>query len=146
MTLAYRALVQLYPKDHRAWFGAEMQSVFEEAAREHRSRGRAAYLVFVLSEYTGLLLGSGAAWIAKLTGRAYVHDPSLTRPVHVTPLPGEVLEAQDRLTTNLNGLLHAISHHQFLKARIYAAEEQKAREELRLLREKYNLDESGDLV
>ena len=145
MTLAYRALLRLYPRDHRTWFSAEMQSVFEEAAREHRSRGRAAYLRFAIVECAGLVIGSGMAWAAKLAGRAYAHDPRLDRPVRMAPMPDEVQEAQDRLTVNLNGLLHAISHHQFLKARTYAAEEQKAREDLRLLREKYNI-ESGDPV
>jgi len=145
MTLAYRALFRLYPRDHRTCFGAEMQSVFEEAAQEHRSRGRAAYLRFVLAEYAGLVSGAGTAWAVKLAGRGYLHDQHLARPAAVA-LPGEVQEAQDRLTANLTGLLHAISHHQFLKARVYAAEEQKAREELRLLREKYNIAESGDLV
>jgi hypothetical protein len=146
MTLAYRALLRLYPRDHRKWFGAEMQSVFEEAAREHRGRGRAAYLRFALAECSGLVIGSGIAWAAKLSGRAYVHNLSLSRPVTITPLPDEVQIAQDRLTVNLNGLLHAISHHQFLKARTYAAEEQKAREDLRMLREKYNIAESGDPI
>jgi hypothetical protein len=146
MTLAYRALFQLYPRDHRTCFGAEMQSVFEEAAQEHRSRGWTAYLRFALAEYAGLVVGSGTAWAVKLAGRGYVYDQRLIRPANAAALPGEVQEAQDRLTANLTGLLHAISHHQFLKARLYAAEEQKAREELRLLREKYNIAESGDLV
>jgi hypothetical protein len=146
MTLAYRALFRLYPNDHRACFGAEMQSVFEEAAREHRSRGWAAYLRFALVEYAGLAVGSGTAWALKLAGRGYVHDPRLIRPAHAAPLPDEVQKAQDRLTVNLNGLLHAISHRQYLKARLYAAEEQKAREQLRQLRERYDIGESGDLV
>jgi hypothetical protein len=146
MTLAYRTLVRLYPREHRTWFGAEMQSVFDEAAREQRSRGRAAYLRFALAECAGLVIGSGRAWAAKLAGRAYVHDHRLSRPVNMAPLPDEVQEAQDRVTVNLNGLLHAISHHQFVKARIYAAEEQKARADLRLLCEKYHIAESGDSI
>ena len=146
MILVFRALIRLYPRDHRTRFGAEMQSVFEEAAHEHRRHGWTAYLRFALAEYAGLVIGSGAAWAIKLAGRGYVRDPRLIRAASVAPLPHEVQEAQDRLTLNLNGLLHAISHHQFLQARVYAAEEQRAREELRRLREKYHIAESGDLV
>jgi hypothetical protein len=142
--VAYRALLHLYPKNHRTWFGAEMESVFEQAAREHRSRGHAAYLQFTAAELTGLVVGSLAAWAAQLTGRGYVHDPRLNRSADAAPLPGEVQEAQDRVNANLNGLLHAIAHHQFRKARIYAAEEERAREDLRLLRGKYNIAQSGE--
>jgi len=130
-------------------FGAPvegMQSVLEQAAQEHRSRGRAVYLRFVLTELAGLVAGLGVAWAAKLTGRAYLYDRLLVRPATVPSLPGEVQEAQDRLNVHLNSLLHAISHHQFLQARLHAAEEQKAREELRRLREKYNIAESGDML
>ncbi|HUI57714.1 MAG TPA: hypothetical protein VLY04_22205 [Bryobacteraceae bacterium] len=138
-TFTYRAVLRLYPPDHRIWFGAEMQSVFEEAALEHRGRGSIAYARFLLAEYAALAGGAAIAWAAKLAGRAYVHQP---QPATQTALlPGEVQEAQDRLNVSLNGLLHAISHHEFLKARVYAAEEQKAREDLRLLREKYNIAE-----
>jgi hypothetical protein len=146
MAWAYRALVRLYPRDHRTSFGSEMQSVFEEAAREHRSRGRVAYLRFALAEYAGLVAGAGTAWAVKLAGTGYVHDQRLIRPAQAALLPGEVQEAQDRLSVSLNGLLHAISKRQFLKARMYAAEEEKARAELRQLREKYNIAESGDLI
>jgi hypothetical protein len=146
MTLAYRALFRLYPKDHRTCFGAEMQSVFEEVAQDHRSRGWAAYLRFALAEYAGLVIGAGTAWAVTLAGRGYVYNQRLIRPANAAALPGEVQEAQDRLTANLTGLLHAISHRQYLKARRYAAEEQKARAELRLLRDKYNIAESGDCV
>jgi hypothetical protein len=141
MTLAYRALLRLYPRNHRMCFGAEMRSVFEESAREHRSRGRAAYLRFALAEMGGLVIGLAMAWSLKLAGRAYVHDPQLIRRATARPLPHEVQQAQDRVTSNLNGLLHAISHHQYIKARSYAAEEEKARADLRQLREKYNIAE-----
>jgi hypothetical protein len=146
MTVAYRALLRLYPKDHRTWFGAEMESVFEEAAREKRSRGRAAYLRFATAELAGLAVGSLAAWAAQVTGRGYAHDPRLNRSADAAPLPGEVQEAQDRVNANLNGLLRAIAHRQFRKARIYATEEERAREDLRLLRGKYNIAQSGEPI
>jgi hypothetical protein len=146
MTLAYRLLLWLYPYDHQVCFGEEMQSVFEQAAQEHRGRGRTAYLRFLVAEYGGLIVGLATAWTVKIAGRGYVHDQRLICTAALAPRPHEVQEAQERLTANLNGLLHAISHHQFVKARIYAAEEQKAREDLRLLRERYNITESGDVV
>jgi hypothetical protein len=54
----------------------------------------------------------------------------------------EVLEAQNRVSLNLNYLLFAISHHQFREARFYSNEERKAREDLRRVREKYGLGDS----
>jgi len=134
-------LLGMYPKDHRAWFAAEMQSVFEESAQEHRKRGGARYLRFLLAECAGLVGGLGGAWAAKLTRGAYTHHPQLVRPSPATALPQEVQEAQDRVTIHLNSLLHAISHHDFVKARTCAAEEQKAREDLRLLRARYGIAE-----
>jgi hypothetical protein len=146
VTLAYRLLLRLYPHDHRACFDDEMRSVFDQANQEHHSRGWTAYLRFLAAECGGLIVGLATAWALKIAGRGYVHDQRQIRTADVAPLPHEVQEAQDRLTANLNGLLHAISHHQFVKARAYAAEEQKAREDLRLLRERYNITESGGLV
>lgn len=141
VTSAYRALVRLYPPDHCHWFGDEMRSIFEEAAREHRGRGAIAYAAFLFSEYVGLIGGSAIAWAAKLGGRAYIHQPHLICNSEAATLPLEVQEAQKRLNVSLNGLLHAISHHEFVKARAFAVEEGKARENLRLLREKYGIAE-----
>jgi hypothetical protein len=54
-------------------------------------------------------------------------------------LPDEVIEAQNRVAVNLNQLLFAISHHQFVQARFYSNEERKARENLRQMQEKYGI-------
>jgi hypothetical protein len=137
----YRALLRIYPPDHRRWFGDEMRSVFEEAAREHRGRGPIAYAAFLFSECAGLIGGSAMAWTANLAGRGYIRRPELIGSGVTATLPLEVQQAQDRLNISLNGLLHAIANHQFVQARAFAAEEQKAREELRVVREKYHIAE-----
>lgn len=56
-------------------------------------------------------------------------------------LPTEVVEAQIRTTLLVDRIVHAIAHHDFEGARTYSLEESKAREHLRLLRERYGLHE-----
>jgi ATP-dependent Clp protease ATP-binding subunit ClpC len=41
----------------------------------------------------------------------------------------------------VNRMVHAIANHQFEKARFYSHEEYKARENLHVVREKYNISE-----
>jgi hypothetical protein len=60
-------------------------------------------------------------------------------------LPDEVIEAQNRVAVNLNQLLSAISHHQFVQARFYKNEERKARENLRQMQEKYGIGDPQSL-
>ena len=137
--IAYRVLLGMYPPDHRKWFGEEMLGVFETAATEHRGW---SYIRFLLHELASVAGGAAIAWAVKLSGRGYVHASQPVASATCTvSLPHEVQEAQDRLNRSLNGMLHAISHHQFLQARALAAEEQKAREELRRLREQYHIVE-----
>ncbi|HTD43032.1 MAG TPA: hypothetical protein VK687_02585 [Bryobacteraceae bacterium] len=50
-----------------------------------------------------------------------------------------MIEAQNRVAVNLNQLLFAISHHQFVQARSYSNEERKARENLRQMQEEYGI-------
>lgn len=51
----YRALLRLQPRRTRDEFGAEMMTVFDDAAADARSRGRFAYWRFALREVGGLL-------------------------------------------------------------------------------------------
>ena len=62
----YRTLLRLYPADYRARFAREMQNAFERA-QERRLLSRPDFIRFLLREFTGLLTGAGAEWIAKLT-------------------------------------------------------------------------------
>src|SRR5271155_667248 len=60
-----------------------------------------------------------------------------------TTLPGEVADIQKRIKFIVHRMENAIANHEFEKARFYSDEERKERENLRQLREKYNLDESS---
>src|SRR6267154_2599752 len=60
-----------------------------------------------------------------------------------TSLPGEVADIQKRIKFIVHRMENAIANHEFEKARFYSDEERKERENLRLLREKYNLDDTS---
>jgi ATP-dependent Clp protease ATP-binding subunit ClpC len=60
-----------------------------------------------------------------------------------TTLPGEVSEIQKRIKFIVHRMENAIANHEFEKARFYSDEERKERENLRVLREKYNLDDTS---
>src|SRR5216117_1119670 len=60
-----------------------------------------------------------------------------------TTLPGEVADIQKRIKFIVHRMENAIANHEFEKARFYSDEERKERENMRQLREKYNLDESS---
>jgi hypothetical protein len=160
----YRTLLRLYPSDYRALFVLEMQNAFERTAEERRLLGRPAFFRFLLSEFIGLLSGVGAEWIAKLTtdnsvrGRC-LPDLRMMRPPGVSwalwfagayqsdgqgSLPEEVLEAESRISTLIQRMIHAIANHDFPGARRYSYEERLARDELRRLRQKYDIADSGN--
>src|SRR6476661_3570425 len=60
-----------------------------------------------------------------------------------TTLPGEVADIQKRIKFIVHRMENAIANHEFEKARFYSDEERKEREDLRVLREKYNLDDTS---
>ena len=60
-----------------------------------------------------------------------------------TTLPSELSDIQKRIKFIVHRMENAIANHEFEKARFYSDEERKERENLRTLREKYNLDESA---
>ncbi len=60
-----------------------------------------------------------------------------------TTLPAEVSEIQKRIKFIVHRMENAIANHEFEKARFYSDEERKERENLRQLREKYNLDDAS---
>jgi ATP-dependent Clp protease ATP-binding subunit ClpC len=60
-----------------------------------------------------------------------------------TTLPAEVSEIQKRIKFIVHRMENAIASHEFEKARFYSDEERKERENLRVLREKYNLDDAS---
>jgi ATP-dependent Clp protease ATP-binding subunit ClpC len=58
-------------------------------------------------------------------------------------LPDEMIDVQKRIKFVVHRMENAIANHEFEKARFYSDEERKERENLRLLREKYNIDETA---
>jgi hypothetical protein len=141
MRRAYDTLLRLYPPEHRASFAAEMLAVFEEAAGEHYAYGRLARIRFAVAELIGLVIGAGVEWVEKILRPASYIKTGCTRAQPQSTLPQEVMEAQARVNLSVNRMVHAIANHQFEKVRFYSSEEYKARENLRVLREKYNISE-----
>src|SRR5215467_12161925 len=60
-----------------------------------------------------------------------------------TTLPSEVADIQKRIKFIVHRMENAIANHEFEKARFYSDEERKERENLRVLRDKYNLDDTS---
>src|SRR4051812_30739044 len=58
MKRSFAALMKLYPPGYRALFADEMAAVFEEACRDHRTQGHAAYLLYLIGEFAGLVKGA----------------------------------------------------------------------------------------
>jgi hypothetical protein len=135
MRRAYRFCLLFYPRGHRDQFAEEMLDVFDEASTERRDHGGSWYVRFAFTEFSGLIAGAAEAWLA----------PQATAEVR-TPrssfLPQELLDAQQRVDANIAAMVHAIANHQFERARVLSNQEREARENLRVLREKYG-DEYG---
>jgi len=60
-----------------------------------------------------------------------------------TTLPPDVADIQKRIKFIVHRMETAIANHEFEKARFYSDEERKERDNLRALREKYNLDDTS---
>ena len=148
MKSVYRALLRIYPRDHRALFGGEIERALAMASEVG---GTSA-----LRECAGLMKGALAEWIAKLTtdsairGRA-LPDRMMMRPPGVSweahyagAFPAEVMEAERHTELLVGRIVQAIANHRFEDARRYSYEEEKSRENLRLLRQKQNIACSSD--
>jgi ATP-dependent Clp protease ATP-binding subunit ClpC len=60
-----------------------------------------------------------------------------------TTMPSEVAEVHKRLKFIVHRMENAIANHEFEKARFYSDEDRKERENLRQLRDKFNVDENA---
>src|SRR6195952_959112 len=60
-----------------------------------------------------------------------------------TTLPADLADIQKRIKFIVHRMENAIANHEFEKARFYSDEERKERENLRHMREKYNLDDTS---
>ena len=157
MRRAYETLLRLYPRDFRASFTSEMLAALASSAAEYRAKGRAIYVRFALKELIGVLGGAAAEWVAKLTADSSLRGRSLPDRLMMRPpgvsweahygsplrdaseraLPYEVMEAQYRTELLVKHMVYAIAHHDFEGARSYSYQERQAREDLRLLQERY---------
>lgn len=66
--------------------------------------------------------------------------------LHQGSLPEEVVEVQKRLRFIVHRMEASILNHEFEKARFYSDEERKERDNLKRLREKYNLENNPALI
>jgi hypothetical protein len=129
----YRFCLLLYPRQHRDRFADEMLDVFDEASAEYREHGWSWSVRFAFTEVAGVVAGAAEAWLSPKPA------PEVRSAPH-SNLPQELFEAQQRVDANIAGMVHAIANHQFEKARNYSNSERRARESLRVLREKYGLN------
>jgi len=70
-----------------------------------------------------------------------VDESGMLLNAHQSEAPDEVIDAQERILFVLSSLADAIFKREFEKARIYSEQETIERENLRLLRKKYKMDE-----
>jgi hypothetical protein len=90
----------------------------------------------------------GGIWIIKQKRVAssavhyaiYARDPQSEKGQD-RDLAQKLAQIQKRIDSMIEGMEHAIANHEFEKARFYSEEEKKERENLRLLREQFNLEE-----
>ena len=97
---------------------------FRRAADEHQARGLVAFVRFGLVELSGLLMGAGAAWIAKFTSSKYMRGFWIPTSARVY---SDALEAQKKADFNLRHMVDAISDRDFKRARFYSEEDLRAR-------------------
>jgi hypothetical protein len=133
MRRAYRFCLLLYPRQHRDQFAEEMLDVFDEASAERREPGWTWSVRFAFAEVAGLVAGAAEAWLSPKPAQE-------VRPTPYSNLPHELFEAQQRVDANIAGMVHAIANHQFEKARDHSDAERRARESVRVLREKYGMN------
>lgn len=141
MTRIYRTLLRLYPRGYREEFGQEILRVFEQAEREHRTRGWGVYGCFLLTEFCGIVTGAARQWVIPRCGNPMetrnveLPDESQSRPT------SELREAEERVAYSLKSMERAIASHDFTGARVWSFEDLKAREKLRTLRDRYGIDD-----
>jgi DNA-binding PadR family transcriptional regulator len=124
---AYSVGLVLYPADFRAQFGAEMVTVFEQAAAQRRGRGGTSVLLFFVKEMLGLLAGAARERV--------FHDDAI-RAHDDLPFPSDVAGTERYLEIVSRRLIHAIANHEFTNARYYDQQDRKARALLAELRAK----------
>jgi hypothetical protein len=75
-----------------------------------------------------------------------VNEPKENEKGRAMPAAVKLAQIKNRIELAVERMEHAIANHEFDKARFYSEEERKERENLSLLREQYNLEESPPQV
>lgn len=83
-----------------------------------------------MREFAGLVAGAAAARLASLARRAPAGF-AITEPV---VFPDDPREVERIARVNIDRMVHAIAHHQFVEARFYSLVERRARARLDELR------------
>lgn len=122
---AYSMGLALYPVDFRAQFGAEMVTVFEQAAAQRV--GPAGVLLFFFKEMLGLVAGAA---------RERLFHDGASRANDELPFPSDVAGTERYLEIVSRRLIRAIASHEFTNARYYDQQDRKARALLAELRAK----------
>jgi hypothetical protein len=103
-----------------------------------------------LDQWLTELEARGGIWTVRPKGVAnrithvaiYAGDPPKETETGQEIAPAEKLaQIQKRIDFSVERMEHAIANHEFEKARFYSEEERKERENLRALREQFNLEE-----
>lgn len=99
MKRLYAFFLRLYPREYRDIFGPEVLNVFAQAADEHRQRGLADWLRFLIAEFSDAVVSAARHW----------------------------LDHRELIGTPLQKMTAAIARRDFLAARAYSIEDLKSR-------------------
>ena len=144
MIRAYEILLRLYPRNHRVAFAREMSAVFALHLQDRRKLGWASVVTFLIAELFGVVREAAVVRLAR--ERAGSLDLTPMRPPEIscesyTNAIDDVLNAQKLVAFNLRQMQEALAIHAYREARFYSDEDRKAREHLRIVREKYGIPE-----
>ncbi|MBO0910373.1 MAG: ATP-dependent Clp protease ATP-binding subunit [Acidobacteria bacterium] len=127
----------------------EVAAADEESATKVLDGIKGFYETFHHVSYTDDAIAHAVFWAGKyIKGRSLpgsavdvIDEAGAAAQLDRASLPVEVIEVQKRLRSIVKKQQASVANHEFEKARFYADEERKTRENLRQLREKYKLDE-----
>jgi hypothetical protein len=119
-----------------------MAATFEHAAHEHWKRGWFAFARFLFLETAAVVLGVAAEWVKKKRARDYMSDRVVRALADAESetagtLAAEIREARRYIELNLSRMERAIATHDFVNARLFSDEDDRARQRLRLLLAKH---------
>jgi hypothetical protein len=121
MSTLYRALLHLYPASFRKQFSEEMICVFEQRAGERFANRKSASIVFLFTEFSGIVRGAIIMWLARIL--AAQRNPSSSNAVNSSSEPLSIAQVATQRDTAIRNMVAAITQHDFSNARTYSYEE-----------------------